>query len=106
MKLRAPAVPLITVDPLSLIHILFEQGSIRLCKSAADYLPDTEVPHLDLDGALVLEMFDPHPITQHGKVGLGTYASQIQVRNFRVRQIVSRAFTQSYTCLLYTSRCV
>ena len=31
-------------------HALFEQGSIRLCKSAADYLPDTEVPHLDLAG--------------------------------------------------------
>lgn len=54
---------------------------------------------LFVDGALVLEMFDPHPITQYGKVGLGAYASQIQARNFRVRQIVSRPFSQSYTPL-------
>lgn len=54
---------------------------------------------LFVDGALVIELFDPHPITQYGKVGLGTYASQIQVRNFRVRQIVSRPVTQSYTPL-------
>ncbi|HJD24600.1 MAG TPA: DUF1080 domain-containing protein [Firmicutes bacterium] len=50
-----------------------------------------------VDGQLVIEMQDPNPITEYGKVGLGTYASQIAVRNFRVRQIVSRPFIQSYT---------
>lgn len=51
-----------------------------------------------VDGRLVLEMFDPAPIDtrQCGKVGLGTYASQIQARAFRVRQIVSEPHHQVY----------
>ena len=52
-----------------------------------------------VDGRLAVELFDPDPITQYGKVGLGTYASWIQARNFRVRQIVSRPCQLSYTPL-------
>ncbi len=50
-----------------------------------------------VDGKLVIEMFDPDPITAYGKVGLGTYASWIQVRNFRIRQITSHPNTMEYT---------
>ncbi len=50
-----------------------------------------------VDGKLVIEMFDPDPITAYGKVGLGTYASQIEVRNFRIRQIKSFPNTLAYT---------
>ncbi len=52
---------------------------------------------LFVDGRLVVEMYDPNPLDQFGKVGLGTYASWIQVKNFRVRQIVSRPYQLSYT---------
>lgn len=51
-----------------------------------------------IDGKLGIELFDPEPIDpcRYGKVGIGTYASWIQVRNFRVRSICSRPLYQEY----------
>lgn len=52
-----------------------------------------------VDGKLIIEMTDPEPIdtSLYAKIGFGTYASYIQVRNLIVREIKWDKFEMSYT---------
>lgn len=52
-----------------------------------------------VDGKLVVEMFDPQPLDSaiYSKVGFGTYASYIKVRNLTIRQIKWMRTEMSYT---------
>jgi hypothetical protein len=52
-----------------------------------------------VDGKLIIEGIDPDPIDSsiYSKVGLGTYCSYIQIRNFKVRKICWKPCTLTYT---------
>jgi len=51
-----------------------------------------------VDGKLLLELTDPHPIDaqRHAKIGFEAYCSFIQIRNLQVRQIVWEAREMGY----------
>lgn len=52
-----------------------------------------------VDGRLVIELQDPDPIDSslYNRVGIGTYASHIRVRNFQLRQITWQKIRTSYS---------
>ncbi len=52
-----------------------------------------------VDGKLVIEAMDPNPIDSiiYNRVGLGTYASHIQFKNFKLRQIVWKPISMEYS---------
>lgn len=54
---------------------------------------------LAVDGELLLEMRDPDPdeFASFGRIGLGTYCSQIRFRDLRIFRPAWRAASQSYT---------
>ena len=63
----------------------------------AGYAVDTVF--LCVDGRLVLELHDPNPeeFAALGRVGLGTYCSQVRFRKLSVYRLASKAVAQSYT---------
>lgn len=63
----------------------------------AGYCKDTLF--LAVDGTLILEMRDPEPeaFADLGRIGLGTYCSQIRFRDLRVFRPAWREIHQSYT---------
>lgn len=65
----------------------------------AGYVEDTAF--LFVDGRLIMEMRDPQPeeFKDLGRVGLGTYCSQIRFRHLKVYRPVSQPVQQVYTPL-------
>lgn len=63
----------------------------------AGYCRDTVF--LAVDGKLVVEMHDPNPeeFAGFGRIGLGTYCSQIRFRNLRILRPTWVEIEQSYT---------
>lgn len=51
---------------------------------------------LFIDGELAVEVTDPNPLTEYGRVGLGVYASKIQFRDLKVYKPYTQPFKTSY----------
>ena len=62
----------------------------------AGYCKDTLF--LAVDGQLLLEMRDPAPdeFAEFGRIGLGTYCSQIRFRNLKILRPLWNSISQSY----------
>lgn len=51
---------------------------------------------LFIDGELAVELTDNQPIENHGRVGLGVYASKVAFRDFKVYKPYVQKFKISY----------
>ena len=51
---------------------------------------------LFIDGELAVELTDNQPIENHGRVGLGVYASEVAFRDFKVYKPYVQKFKISY----------
>lgn len=51
---------------------------------------------LIVDGQLILEMIDPDPITEGGRVGFSAYCTHLKIRDIEIRKIAWEALNESY----------
>lgn len=76
--------------------VSFDASSDQEYHIQAGYCKDTLF--LAVDGTLLLEMRDPEPeeFAPFGRIGLGTYCSQIRFRDLRILRPAWRTISQTY----------